>query len=148
MVLEVIENGKRLAAPVEARLGAAPSPLRGKAHTRWTLRAGERLAVAQRPGDRVVELYRGTPADRLLLASIHIRYFPDREGRWVPKYQLQQDPVVAKVGERWLPLTTAPGAANLIVLFGNTLPDASGFYSALDFGLGAGALQIDSWIVK
>jgi hypothetical protein len=148
MVLEHVENGKRITTPVEAKRGAALSPARGRAHEKWTIRPGTVFNTAARPGDVVVELYRGADKERIHVGTVGIRYFRDKRGVWVPRFQLSQEPLLVRDKDGWKPLTSLRGAPSLIVITSSTLPNAEGFYPALEFGLTTGRMQIDSWVVK
>ena len=58
------------------------------------------------------------------------------------------EPLVTRRGEKWLPLTALRGNAVLVVITNATLPNAEGFYPALEFGLSIGATPIDYWQVR
>jgi len=145
MVLAHTENGRLVRVGVPAARGAFLSPSRGKEFDRWAVQPGNALVGGKQPDDVLVELYRGAESQRILVCAIGIRYFRDARGAWVPHYQLNQEPLVARDADgRWQPLPGVP----LIMLTGSTLPNAEGFYPALEFGLTAGLLEIDSWVVR
>jgi hypothetical protein len=149
MVLEHAERGQRVQTKVEAKPGAALAPLRGKTLERVSIFPGNPLVTEQRPRDQVVELYRGVDVERSLLCAVAIRYFRDARGLWVPHFELIEEALVIRgANGRWQPLNIARGAAALIVLTSSTLPNAEGFYPALEFGMTSGTFQIDSWVVR
>ncbi len=149
MVLEHIENGQRVRTPVEAKRGAALSPARGKAYAKLNVLPGNPVAIEQQPSDVVVELYRGAGTERIILCAISIRYFRDARGYWIPHFQIVEDMLITRGRDgRWKPLDIAQGMPSLIVLTSTTLPNAEGFYPALEFGLTIGLVQIDSWDVR
>lgn len=110
---------------------------------RWTFQPGDTLSVANRPPDRVVELYSGTKLAPFLLCRVRLRYYPGADG-WVPQFRLDDEPAVALVDGR---LQTA-GNINGLVRYGGTLPNADGFFPTIEFGLGAGSLAIVAWWVR
>ena len=77
-----------------------------------------------------------------------VRYFRNAEGLWVPHFRLDEEPLVRREGNRWVPLLQERGLPTLIVLTSSTLPNAEGFYPALEFGLTTGPLSIDLWRVR
>lgn len=111
----------------------------------WRLRPGAPVTQARRPADRAVDLYTGTPRALDLLGRVVIRYFPAPAG-WVPHYRLDEQPVVVRINGRWQPLVL-PGGAGPLVRYGGTLPNAEGFFPALEFGPAAGTLAIAGWKV-
>lgn len=149
LLMVLVPMGAATEVNVEAKAGAVVSPARGKEFEKWNLRPGNALAAPAQPEDRLVELFRGVEAERVLLCSISIRYFRDARGFWVPHYQLNQEALVTRdKNGNWQPLTAVRGAPSLMVLTNATLPNAEGFYPSLEFGLTNGQLQIDSWDVR
>ena len=152
LVLEHAEAGKPVGVNVEAVAGVFLSPERGKPQDKWIVRPGHGIRSENRPGDRLVALYRGTGAagaERVLLAIIHIRYFTDKTAAaWMPRFMLVEEPLVARTKDGWKPFTALRGAPSLIVLSGGVLPNAEGFYPALELGFSVDKMQIDSWAVQ
>lgn len=148
MVLEHTENGKQVGVNIETTRGVFLSPHRGKPQPKWAIRPGHTLGAASRPALQVVELYQGTPREPILISRIIIKYFRNPEGNWVPHFLLNQEPLVVRVGKRWKPLITVQGVPNLLVITGNTLANAEGFYPKINFELSTGPLAIDFWVVK
>ena len=109
----------------------------------WRLLPGETLTAAERPRDRLIELYAGTPQSPSLLARVWLRYYRGAAG-WTAYFRLEEVPLVALVNGRWQPLDPARGVVGL-VLQGNALPNAEGFFPTLEFGLGGGTLAIVGW---
>ena len=148
MVLEHTEGGKQVGVNIEAIRGVFLSPYRGKPQRKWAIRPGHTLGAASRPASQVVELYKGTPREPILIVRVVIKYFRNGEGNWVPHFLLDQEPLVVRAGKRWKPLTTIQGVPSLLVITGNTLANAEGFYPKIDFELSTGPLAIDFWVVK
>ena len=148
MVLEHTENGKQVGVNIEAIRGVFLSPHRGQSQPKWAIRPGHTLRAPSRPAAQLVELYKGTPREPILISRIIIKYFRNGEGNWVPHFLLNQEPLVVRDGNRWKPLLTIQGVPSLLVLTGPTLPNAEGFYPKLDFKLSTGPLAIDFWVVK
>lgn len=113
----------------------------------WSLRPAEPLTASTRPGDRVIELYTGTPAALTLLCRVLIRYYPSRTG-WQPYFQLNEEPLLINVNGGWQPIELMPGTPALIAQTGNTIPTPEGFFPSLEFGLTVGALPIVGWQVR
>ena len=148
MVLAHAEGDKAVATKIEAKAGLVASPDKGKRQLQWILRAGEAIQSATRPADRVVGFYQVTGNQSALLFLVRMRYYPNREGKWVAQFQIDQEPLVVRKGNGWQPLTTVQGVPSLIMLTSNTLPNAEGYYSALDFRFTAGPMSIDAWSVQ
>jgi hypothetical protein len=145
-----LERGERVQTEVVAKAGETPAPMRGKSLERIGVLPGHPLAIEQHPSDVTVELYRGVDAERTLLCAISVRYFRDARGYWIPHFLIVEDALVVRAADgRWQPLNLARGgAAALVMITSSTLPNAEGFYPALEFGLTGGPLQIDSWVMK
>jgi len=148
MVLAHTEGGEAIVTKIEDKTGMVASPDQGKRQVQWALRTGEAIKSAARPADRVVSFYQGTGTQSALLFIVKLRYYPNNEGRWVAQFQIDQEPLVARVNGRWQPLTTVQGVPSLIVITSNTLPNAEGYYSALDFSFTTGPTSIDAWSVQ
>jgi len=148
IVLAHTEGGKTIATKIEAKAGMVASPDKGKRQVQWGLRTGEAIKSATRPPDRVVSFYQGTGAQSALLFIVKLRYYPNNAGKWVAQFQLDQEPLVTRVNGRWQPLTTVQGVPSLIVITSNTLPNAEGYFSSLDFSFTVGPTSIDAWSVQ
>jgi hypothetical protein len=148
MLLAHAEAGKPIVSKIEAKAGLVTSPDQGKRQVQWFLRAGEAVKSAARPADRVVSFYQGTGTQSALLFIVKLRYYPNNEGRWVAQFQIDQEPLVARVNGRWQPLTTVQGVPSLIVITSNTLPNAEGYFASLDFSFTTGPTSIDAWMVQ
>lgn len=140
-------NGKPVSTPILTTPGVTPSPERGKPQGTWSVRPGTTIAGA-RPSARVVEFHSAPPGSAAsLVCRVIVRYFPSKSG-WVPMYQLQEEPVVAFDGKGWRPIMVGKGMPAVIVQTGSALPNAEGFFSTIDFGLGTGPVSIDLWAVQ
>jgi hypothetical protein len=150
MRLGYMENGERAEAKVIAEAGAAPSPLRGKALPTVAILPGQTIATGVPPVDVVVDLYHGAASiGGELLCSIRIRYFRERNGRFVPHYQIYPDPVVFRgPGGRWIPIESMCSNPSLLKFHAPASANREGFYAAFEFGLNGRALRIDSWVVR
>jgi hypothetical protein len=112
------------------------------------VRPGDAILASGQPPDRLVELYSGTPQAPALICKLGLRYVRAPSGLWVAHFQLIEEPLVMRRGDRWVPITGLPGAQNLIVLTSSTLPNAEGFYPALEFGFTNEAPPLDFWVVR
>ena len=149
LTLESADPGKpRVRVAIKAEGNLTASPTRGQTREKWTVRPGEALTSAVRPADRLVELYQASGAQATLLCAVQVRYFQSRDGQWQPHYVMLDEPLVMRRGERWLPGAALRGNAALVVITNATLPNAEGFYPALEFGLSIGTTPIDLWQVK
>lgn len=148
MVLQSQVNGNPIKAEVEAVPELVTSPLAGKALPKWSVVPGEAIKSPGRPAERVVHLFRKVGLEYQHICSIKLRYYPDKQGVWVPHFQLDEQPAVVRKNGRWQPITTVRGLPSLVVLTSSTLPNAEGFYPSLELGLTIGLMSIDSWIVR
>ena len=148
MILQHTEADKLVETKIEVTGGKVLSPDAGKPQQRWTIRTGDVIQSGDQPADRTVHFYKDTGSEGTPLFIVKVRYFQNNEGRWVPKFQLNEEPLVVRRGDRWLPLTTTQGVPNLIAQTGNTLPNAEGYYPSLEVGLTTDALAIDFWVVQ
>lgn len=147
--LESADPGKpRVSATVKAEGRLTTSPTRGHKREKWSLKPGDALASETRPADRLVELYQASGNQATLLCAVQVRYFRGRNGAWQPHYLMLDEPLVTRVGEKWLPVAALRGNAALVVITQATLPNAEGFYPALEFGLSIGSTPIDYWQVR
>lgn len=149
LTLESADVGKpRIGATIKAEGGLTTSPTQNQKREKWSLKPGEALTSATRPADRLVELYQASGTQATLLCAVQVRYFQNRNGQWQPHYVMIDEPLVMRQGERWLPGTALRGNAALVVITNATLPNAEGFYPAIEFGLSIGTTPIDYWQVK
>ena len=142
------QDGEHIRTEIEAKPGLIASPLENRTQTKWAIRSGEAIKSNHRPGDRIVNFYKGAGLHGILLCTINVRYFRDSSGQWIPRYQLNQQPLVRWDGGRWKPVFEVRGVPNLVVLTGSSLPNAEGFYPSLEFGMTSSRTTIDSWNVK
>ncbi len=149
LTLESADPGKpRVSATIKAEGSLTTSPTRAQPREKWSLKPGEALAADTRPADRLVELYQASGNQATLLCAVQVRYFRNKAGEWQPHYAMVDEPLVTRVGEKWLPATALRGNAALVVITNATLPNAEGFYPAIEFGLSIGTTPIDYWRVR
>lgn len=149
MILEHTEANEKIQTKIETKGGLVESPVKGKPQPKWIIRAGEELAAESRPGERVVNFFQGSGVQSTLLFIVQVRYYQDREGKWVPQFQLNEQPLVARGKDgRWKPLTAIQGVPSLIVQTGSALPNAEGYSASLELGFTTGATSIDAWQVQ
>ncbi len=147
MVLEMGEAGNARVLEIPVTPGAGTPPVKELRARRWALRAGAAVAAGRQPPDRMVELVSGSAQQPALICKIAIRYFRGANRLWIAHFQLIEEPLVARHGERWVPITTLAGAQNLIVLTSSTLPNAEGYYPALEFGFSSESPPLGFWVV-
>ena len=149
LVLEHVEGGRKIQTPVAAKPGPTTSPLNGKLLNKIAVLPGTALALSMQPMDVLVELYRGATVGGELLCAIRIRYFPDKDGKYAPTYQLYREPaVIRSPGGRWIPIESACSAPTSTTMNAPLPANGDGFYPSFEFGLLNGPLQIDSWVVR
>ncbi len=149
LTLESADPGKpRVSATIKAEGGLTESPTRAQPREKWSLKPGEALISQTRPDDRLIELYQASGNQATLLCAVQVRYFQNKNGEWQPHYVMVDEPLVTRVGEKWLPVTALRGNAALVVITNATLPNAEGFYPAIEFGLSIGTTPIDYWQVR
>lgn len=113
------------------------------ASPRWLLKPGDRLEVKKRPPDRVIELYSGAALAPSLLGRVVLHYYASGDG-WAAALRLDDQPAVARVNGRWMPVGGIAG----LVRYGNTLPNADGFFPTIVFGSSSAATAIVAWRVR
>ncbi|MDO8706361.1 MAG: hypothetical protein Q7J84_15590 [Sulfuricaulis sp.] len=148
MILAHTEAGKMIETGIETKGGLVISPEKGKLQPQWIIRAGEAIKSNSRPGERAVNFYQGSGNQTVLLFIVKARYYPSDDGKWVARFQLNEEPLVVRVNGRWQPLSSVKGVPNLIARTGTALPNAEGYFSALEFGFTTGAISIDAWAVQ
>jgi hypothetical protein len=148
MILAHTEADKVIETKIETKNGLVISPEPGKPQPQWIIRAGEAIKSDSRPGERRVNFYQGVGNQGVLLFIVKARYYPNGHGQWVARFQLNEEPLVARVNGRWQALTSVSGVPGLIARTGTALPNAEGYFSALEFGFTSGAISIDAWAVQ
>jgi hypothetical protein len=128
--------------------GEYESPEKGKVTDRIAFYPGSPILHGRRPKDRLVQLYRGTGKKRILLGSLHIRYYARKKNIWFPRFKIEQNLVPVRVGNTWRLISDIPGASEPLVLTGNAIPNAEGYYPRLKVGIGGKRFLLDSWTVK
>jgi hypothetical protein len=128
--------------------GVTEVPVQGVRPRTWAVLPGAAIDAPVRPPDRLVELYSGSAQQPTLICKIGVRYFRARDGLWMPHFQIIEEPLVVRRGDRWIPFTAVQGDANLIILTSSTLPNADGFYPALEFGFNGDTPVITFWAVR
>jgi hypothetical protein len=139
-------TGKPVHHEVREKTGLQ-TPKEVRAYARWHVVPGETVNAAAAPSPRVVDLYGGTPQSPELVARVLVRYF-GAAGKWIPHYQLTEEPAVVHRGGRWAPLTIGQGMPGLIIQHGGTLPNADGFFPRIEFSLTTGSLPLGAWLVR
>ncbi|GMR21566.1 MAG: hypothetical protein BMS9Abin36_2168 [Gammaproteobacteria bacterium] len=145
---ENFREGDNEEAMVEFRPGPVESPFAGKPFDRVRIEFAETSYFPEEQQDRSVYLYRNNKDKRLLLASIQIRFYDEGDKGWVPHFKIQQDITLIRQGDKWLPIPTAPGASNVVMLTSSSIPNTEGYYSYLEFSFSPKQIYIDSWEVK
>lgn len=149
MLLEYTEDGKAVQTRIEVKSGMVESKDKGKPRAKWTIRPGKPISSNTRPGDRTVNFHKITDRVSTLLFSVKARYYQDSDGKWTPKFQLNEEPLVMRGPDgKWRPITMVQGAPTLIVQTGTGLPNAEGYVASLALGFTTGAMPIDAWIVQ
>ncbi|MBE9515359.1 MAG: hypothetical protein IME93_00125 [Proteobacteria bacterium] len=139
-----LREQKQKTVPVLFKTGQQLSTEAGKGFDRITIKPGSDVISTQRPGEVRLNLYRGGGKQRVLIGSLSIRYYRQDDDNWTPRYMLVQEPIVIRQGNRLIPLASTTGAGNL-VLVGNNLPNAEGYYSELTFTQGLDKTFVDTW---
>jgi hypothetical protein len=147
LLLEYAEAGKRVQIRIEAKPGRVTSPAQGKPQAQWLLRTGDALKANAQPPDRVVGFYPSADAQSPIFI-VNVRYFRTAQGLWEPRFQINEEPLVARINDHWVPLTNGQGIPGLIVQTSNTLPNAEGYFDSIQFGFTTGAAPIGAWSVQ
>jgi hypothetical protein len=150
MLLEhIADDGKTVQTKIEMKSGVVQSKDKGRARGKWIIRAGDALTSAVRPGDRAASFYQTTGGGNTLLFVVQTRYFQRDDGKWVPRFQLNEEPLVMRGPDgKWKPLSVIQGVPSLIVQSGSALPNAEGYAASLELGFTTGGMPIDAWAVN
>ena len=129
---------------VRTEAGAYNSTRTGEKPDRWLLKPGDTLQ-GPRPGERVVDLYRLVNPQPLVVARVHVRYYPAKGGGWQPFYRLEPAPELA----RTLPDLRMPARfTGTLVISGGALPIPDGYYPFVEFRFDTEKPSIDRWVVR
>lgn len=149
MLLEYIQDGKVVQTKIELKSGVVESKDKGKPRDKWLIRAGDAIKSDTRPGERAVNFYKTSGGESTLLFIVKARYFQNNDGKWVPQFQLNEEPLVMRGADgKWKPLTVIQGVPSLIVQTGTALPNAEGYVASLELGFTTGGMPIDAWVVQ
>ncbi|MHB8742141.1 MAG: hypothetical protein ACYC9L_03370 [Sulfuricaulis sp.] len=148
MVLQYTIAGNTVQTQVTTQAGLVASPDQGKPVTQWSISAGDAIPSATRPADRAVSFYQGAGNQSSALFIINVRYYQNSSGQWLPQFQLDEEPLVARLRGRWQALTTTHGAPGLIMQSGTALPNAEGYSASLVLGFTTGPTSLDGWQVQ
>jgi hypothetical protein len=150
MLLEhVADDGKAVQTKIELKSGVVESKDKGKPRDKWIVRAGEAVKSETRPGERAVNFYKTAGGENTLLFIVKARYYQRDDGKWVPQFQLNEEPLMMRGPDgRWKPLTVIQGVPSLIVQSGSALPNAEGYAASLELGFTSGGMPIDAWVVN
>ena len=149
MLLEHTEAGKAIQTEIELKGGVVESKNKGKPRDKWVIRAGDAVRSEIRPADRGVNFYKLGLGETTLLFIVKARYYQNQDGKWVPHFQLNEEPLVMRGPDgKWKPLTMIQGVPSLIMQTGSALPNAEGYAASLELGFTTGALPIDAWLVQ
>ena len=149
VLFEYVEDGKTVQTKIEAKSGVVESKDKGKPREKWSIRAGDAIKSDVRPADRVVNFYKTTGGENMLLFMVKARYYQREDGMWVPQFQLNEEPLVARgPGGTWKALSVIQGVPSLIVQSGTALPNAEGYMASLELGFTTGTMPIDAWLVQ
>ncbi|MHB8534867.1 MAG: hypothetical protein ACYDBW_05410 [Sulfuricaulis sp.] len=142
------EAGKLIETRIEITSGQNISPDKSKPQEMWLIRSGDTIVSTTPPANRAVSFYKSANGGVMLIFIVKVRYFPDEKGGWVPKFQLNEEPLVTRINGRWQPLTTGQGMPGLVVQTGSILPNAEGYFTSLEFSFSTGPSSIDAWLVQ
>ncbi len=92
MLLEHIEDGQRITTEIKASPELKESPHAGKGQLKFAVLPGDALKAKLRPKDRTVHLFQKVGLQYVPLSTISVRYFRDRDTKWLPHFQLNQEP--------------------------------------------------------
>ncbi|MHB1141993.1 MAG: hypothetical protein ACYC1T_09565 [Sulfuricaulis sp.] len=150
MLLEhVADDGKTVQTKIEMKSGVVESKDKGKPRDKWIIRGGDAVTSGTRPGERAVSFYKTTGGENTLLFIVKARYFRRDDGKWAPRFQLNEEPLVMRGPDgKWKPLSVIQGVPSLIVQGGSALPNAEGYATALELGFTTGGMPIDAWVVQ
>lgn len=149
LLLEHTADGKTVQTKIEVKGGVVESKDKGKLRDKWIIRPGDAIKAAARPDDRAVNFYKTTGGESTLLFVVRARYYAHSDGKWRPRFQLNEEPTVMRGPDgRWQPLTTIQGVPSLIVQGGTALPNAEGYATSLELGFTTGGMPIDAWLVQ
>ncbi|MHB8623179.1 MAG: hypothetical protein ACYC9J_04870 [Sulfuricaulis sp.] len=148
MVLQYTVAGNTVQTQITTQAGLLASPNQGIPVAQWSISAGDAIQSATRPADRAVSFYQGAGNQSSAIFVINVRYFQNSSGRWLPQFQLDEEPLVARLRGRWQALTTTHGTPGLIMQSGTALPNAEGYSAALVLGFTTGPASIDGWLVQ
>jgi hypothetical protein len=149
MLLEHAADGKAVQTKIEMKSGVVESKDKGKPRSRWIIRAGDAIKSEIRPDERAVNFYQTTGGGNTLLFIVKARYYQRDDGKWVPQFQLNEEPLVMRGPDgKWKPLTVIQGVPSLIVQSGSALPNAEGYATSLELGFTVGSMPIDAWVVQ
>lgn len=149
MLLEHVADGKAVQTRIEVKSGVVESKDKGKPRDKWIIRAGDAVTSEARPGERAVNFYKTTGGENTLLFMVKARYYQRDDGKWVPRFQLNEEPLVMRGPDgKWKPLTVIQGVPSLIVQSGAALPNAEGYAASLELGFTTGTMPIDAWLVQ
>ncbi|MEW6332588.1 MAG: hypothetical protein AB1560_14115, partial [Pseudomonadota bacterium] len=144
-----VEDGKTVQTKIELISGVVESKDKGKPRAKWIVRAGDAITSETRPAERAVGFYKTTGGENTLLFIVKLRYYQRDDGKWVPRFQLNEEPLVMRGPDgKWKPLTVIQGVPNLIVQSGSALPNAEGYAASLELGFTSGTTPIDAWTVQ
>lgn len=149
MLLEHVADGKLVQTRIEMKSGVVEAKQKGIQRDRWRIRAGDALSSPVRPGERAVNFYKSMGGGNTLLFIVKARYYQRGDGKWSPRFQLNEEPLVMRGPDgKWKPLTVIQGVPSLIVQTGSALPNAEGYMASLEFGFTTGGMSIDAWAVQ
>jgi hypothetical protein len=149
MLLEHAEAGKAIQTKIELKAGVVESKNKGKPRDKWIIRAGDAFKSEIRPANRIVNFYKLGLGESTLLFIVRARYYQNQGGKWVPHFQLNEEPLVMRGPDgKWQPLTLIQGVPSLIMQTGTALPNAEGYAASLELGFTTGAMPIDAWLVQ
>jgi len=147
LVLEHVEQGKRISTEIKNEIGSFPSPYQNKSQISWTIKQGEAVRAKSAPLARQIDFYRLNGREYELVCTVELKYFEEKKNVWSPHYRINQEMIFAKEGDRWVPLNMVEGIPSLIQFSSNQFPNIEGYYSTFDFGLITSPIAIDAWKV-
>ena len=127
---------------IPAKAGKYTPKNKVSAQASWFLVAGEALKAGTQPAEQVIRLYRTAGSTRALLCTIAVKYFP-ANGKWLPRYRMEENLMLARTGERLVPMPTGMGEPDLNLMVGTLLPNVEGYYDRIEFGLPLTSVAID-----
>ncbi len=146
-ILEYQNGSSFVSVPISTNSGSQRSPDAGTAEPSWIVNQGDEIESAAQPPDREIQFYGQVNGAEVLLCKVIVSYAFDGQA-WQPGYRLATHSLAFVYRGQQLATRRIDGYPGIVQLPGPSMPNITGYFPTLEFGLVNDSVSVDYWTVQ